>query len=111
MDEFQLISKLDNLPRLINEAGIEWADAKEMSDLMEDMKKSILAKIKNEKEGGEQSRERQALATDSYINHIKALHLATNKTLKAKVKYEALIRQHESIRTRLSLEKAKANIV
>lgn len=70
-------------------AGEEWADAQAAADLLEETKKSVMAKLVNEAEGSVNAREYKALADPEYRRHIDGMVTARKAANKARVRYDS----------------------
>lgn len=80
----------DVLHDRIVQLGIDWADKDAAASLLEETRKSILAKLVNESFGKSMAeRESHALADGSYVDHIRSMVKARHVALEAKVKYDS----------------------
>ena len=73
----------------ILKAGEEWADLDAAATLLEETRKSVIAKIVNESEGSIAAREYKALADQDYKNHIESMTKARKAANKARVRYDS----------------------
>jgi len=106
-----LEKQLDSLPKQINDAGQEWAEANFLYEQMDELKKHVLASLKDECDGSDAARERVALASEAYKKHINAMCEAHKNALIKKIRYDALCKKFDATRTLVSLEKQKINMV
>ena len=111
---------LEDIVEAQEEAGRKWADAKQISTRMEELKKTLLAKLMNdigrryETTGTkitESKLEREALASKEYIDHINSYAESVGIELGARTHYEAVRNHFEARRSWVSLEKAKTQMV
>jgi hypothetical protein len=70
-------------------AGEEWADLDAAASLLEETKKSVMAKLINEAEGSVNAREYKALADPEYTKHVEGMVTARKQANKAKVRYDS----------------------
>lgn len=70
-------------------AGEEWADADAAASLLEEAKKSVLAKLINEAEGSVNAREYKALADPEYRKHVEGMVTARKVANKKRVRYDS----------------------
>jgi hypothetical protein len=73
----------------IIKAGEEWADMDAAATLLEETKKSVLAKLINEAEGSVNAREYKALADPEYRKHVEGMTQARKLANKARVRYDS----------------------
>ena len=111
---------LEDIVAEMEKAGEEWADAHQIARRMEEGKKTLLAKLKNEiadklDSGGfkvtDGKLERLARADDKYSEYIEAWTAAEGEALKRKTKYETIKNHFEARRSWVSLEKAKTSMI
>lgn len=93
MHDFELI------PDLIEKKGLEYAESKSFYEYLDEMKKTHLATIMNEKEGSEASREREARTDDRYTKHLQAMKIARKAMLTHEAEYKALNVEFDMQRT------------
>ena len=111
MEEIELQTKLESLPKQIFKAWESYAKERSQFEYLEDYKKPLFSMIRNEcGEMSEAKKDSIAYADQRYINHIQAKKVARELSLKAEGYVKTLTLQHESLRSIFSLEKAKANI-
>lgn len=80
--------------------GVEWAECKYASDLLEDGKKPLISKLGAESnEKSHSAKEAYAYAHDSYTDHCKLLAEANKAEAIAKVKYHSAITYADLMRT------------
>lgn len=70
-------------------AGEEWSDLDAAASLLEETKKSVMAKLINEAEGSVNAREYKALADPEYKRHVEGMVTARKAANKAKVRYDS----------------------
>lgn len=70
-------------------AGEEWSDLDAAANLLEETKKSVMAKLINEAEGSVNAREYKALADPEYRRHIEGMVTARKAANKARVRYDS----------------------
>ena len=71
-------------------AGDDWADKNAAADLLEETKKSVLAKLKNEADAkSEAARESLALCHQDYRAHLESMVEARKQANRARVRYDA----------------------
>ena len=70
-------------------AGEAWADADAAASLLEETKKSVMAKLINESEGSVNAREYKALADPEYRKHIEGMVTARKVANKCRVRYDS----------------------
>ena len=96
--------------------GDSWAEAKQISWRLEELKKSVLAEIMNRlgDEAAKRSEkiteaklERMAMASKEYIDHVTAMTQARSEEIKMHVRYTACLNSFEARRSVASLEKKK----
>lgn len=95
----------------IVKAGEEWADAEAAADLLEETKKSVLAKLMNEaphtSQGG---KEMQALADPKYGEFVAGMVAARKTANKARVRYDGAKMLAELRRSQESTRRAEMQI-
>ena len=91
--------------------GLEWADADAVLSQFEDLKKVVLSDalpkdsaLNPKRTQGE--REAEALRSEEYKNHLRALYEAKRRSNAAKVRYSAAQAKLDAIRTILSNKRA-----
>jgi hypothetical protein len=86
------MSKLDSdraYEALIS-SGEDWADKDAAANLLEETRKSVLAKLKNESEAkSDAARESEALTKQEYHVHVEAMIEARRQANRARVKYDS----------------------
>jgi hypothetical protein len=70
-------------------AGEDWADKQAAADLLEETRKSVLAKLINEAEGSVNAREYKALADPEYKTFVEGMVTARKAANKARVRYDS----------------------
>jgi hypothetical protein len=80
----------DKVMHKVEQLGLDWADKKAAADEFEETKKSLLARIAtNSGESSEAAKERYALASGEYEEHILNMVQAKREANRAKVKYDS----------------------
>lgn len=79
----------DKLHHRMVKLGEAWAEANAAADLLEESRKSVLAELAQQASGGVAERERTALASDTYRDHINAMCEARKQANLAMVHYRA----------------------
>lgn len=100
----------DKIYAKLIESGEEWADKDSAANLLEETKKTVLAKIMFTLDGSQAAREMVALATDDYERHLRSMIDARREANKAKVRYDAIKTLAELRRSQESTRRAEANI-
>ena len=112
MTEESFQEKFEKVVIGIEKAGYDYAEKKAQSWQMQELRKVVLAKemskcdVKSSVE-----KERLALVSEEYQNHILGTSQAIHEELKAKAKCEKLSNQFEAYRSLCSLEKKQMNIL
>jgi hypothetical protein len=70
-------------------AGEDWSDLDAAANLLEETKKSVMAKLINEAEGPVNAREYKALADPEYTKHVVGMVTARKAANKARVRYDS----------------------
>lgn len=92
-------------------AGEEWADMDAAASLLEETKKSLLAKLMMEAEGTSAAqREMYALADPEYRKHVEGMVSARKAANKAKVRYDSAKVLAELRRSQEATRRAEASI-
>ena len=95
----------------LERAGLYWADADAAASMYEESKKSVLADLMNETNGGTNvERERHALASRVFKEHVEKMVAARKEANRAKVRYDALRVLAEMRRTEESTRRAEASL-
>jgi len=95
----------------IVKAGEEWADAEAAADLLEETKKSVLAKLMNEAGHASMAgKEMQALADAKYTEFVKGMVAARKTANKARVRYDSAKVLAELRRSQESTKRAEMQI-
>ena len=95
----------------LSEAGEYWADCQAAAEMYEENKKTVLAQLMNDLDGSTNAeRERQALASWLYVEHLEAMVGARKEAYKARVRYDSLKVLAEMRRTQESTRRAEANL-
>lgn len=95
------------LSRWLVELGTDWAEKKHASDLLEDARKPLLAKLGAQcSKDAQSARDAYALAHPDYEGHCKAIADAAREAAIAKIKYEAALNYIELLRTASANERA-----
>lgn len=92
-------------------AGETWADADAAATLLEETKKSVLAKLMNEADASSiAAKEMYALADPEYRKHVEGMVSARKQATKAKVRYDSARVLAELRRSQEATRRAEANI-
>lgn len=92
-------------------AGEEWADKDAAATLLEETRKSVLAKIKNESgEKSDAAKETIALCAGEYLAHVESMVEARRVANKARVRYDSAKTLAELRRSEEATRRAEANI-
>jgi hypothetical protein len=86
------MSKLDSdrAYEALVSAGEDWADKDAAANLLEETRKSVLAKLKNESDAkSDAARESEALMKQEYRVHVEAMIEARRQANRARVKYDS----------------------
>jgi hypothetical protein len=89
------------------DAGADWSDKDAAANLLEETKKSVLAQIASSVVGTNADRERHALATQEYQDHVKAMVDARKEANKARAQYDSIRTYIELVRTVESTKRAE----
>lgn len=93
------------------DAGETWADAEAAADLLEETRKSVLAKLINEAEAGSMAaKESLALADPTYRQFIEGMVQARKAANKARVRYDSAKVLAELRRSQESTRRAEMNL-
>lgn len=89
-------------------SGDDWADKDAAANLLEETKKSVLSKIKNETDAkSDASKETIALCHPEYLKHIETMVEARRIANKAKVRYDSAKTLAEMRRSEESTRRAE----
>lgn len=89
-------------------SGDDWADKDAAASLLEETKKSVLAKLKNEADAKtDAARESLALCHADYKAHLDAMTEARRAAIKARVRYDAAKTLAEMRRSEESTRRAE----
>lgn len=92
-------------------AGEEWAEMEAAASLLEETRKSVLAKAMQDAEGTTiASREMNALASDTYADFVNGMVNARKAATKAKVRYDSAKVLAELRRSQESTRRAEMTI-
>lgn len=92
-------------------AGEQWADADAAATLLEETKKSVLAKLMNESDASSiAAKEMYALADPEYRKHLEGMVTARKAATKAKVRYDSAKVLAELRRSQESTRRAEMSI-
>lgn len=91
--------------------GNDWADKNAAADLLEETRKSVLAKFKNaSSEKSDAARESVALCHPEYLEHIRLTNEARKEANKARVRYDSAKTLAEMRRSEESTRRAEMNL-
>lgn len=92
-------------------SGEDWADKDAAATLLEETKKSVLAKLKNESgEKTDAAKETVALCHPDYHQHLEIMVEARRQANRAKVKYDSAKTLAEMRRSEESTRRAEMNL-
>jgi hypothetical protein len=92
-------------------AGEDWADAEAAASLLEETKRSVLARLKNEcPAASDAAKEMYALAEPDYKKHIGDMIAARRAANKARVRYDSSKILAELRRSEESTRRAEMNL-
>ena len=103
-------SAFERLVKQINDAGMEWVEAKLKADQLEADQKPFLSAIKNSIDDGDTSEaklDRLALGSKEYRAYAASVCTAQAEMLRKKVRYESFQSLFEAKRSQGALERAK----
>ena len=101
----------DKLRERLEELGTDWADKKAAAESFEETKKVMLARLmKASDESTAAGKEREALASQDYEEHIKIMINARKEADKAKVRYECAKVYIEMLRSLESTKRAEMQL-
>jgi hypothetical protein len=104
------INALEIHERLVK-LGTEWAECKYASDLLDDSRRPLLAKLGAESgEKSQNAREAYALSHQDYAEHCKAIAEAAKRTAIAKIKYESALNYVELLRTQAANDRHASKV-
>lgn len=92
------------------QAGEAWADAEAAASILEETRKSVLAKLINEAEGSVNAREYKALADAEYKAFVDGMVKARKAANKARVRYDSAKVLAELRRSQEATRRAEASI-
>ena len=96
----------------MEKVGTEYAEAKAQSWQLQEMRKVMLAKLqKNILTGSEAAKEKEALRSCQYEQHINGTKEAISKELTSRAKYEKLKATYEALRSLCAQETAKIKLL
>jgi hypothetical protein len=97
--------------RRLNDSGDEWVDKNAAAEILEEMKKTVLAEMMCAySEGSFAIREKRALAESAYKLHLTNMVAARKEANRARVRYDSVRVLAEMRRTQESTRRAEANI-
>lgn len=97
----------EKLAHELSRRGLIWADANAAAELLEEVKKSLLSKVKLGCEGKSMDeRETKALASDEYMKHLNVMVAARRDANIARVRYDVYKTYVELTRSRIATERA-----
>jgi len=100
----------DQIFHALVKAGEEWSDADAAASLLEETRKSVLAKLMNEADGSVAAREMQALASEQYTTFVAGMIKARAASNKARVRYDSAKTLSELRRSEESTRRAEMNL-
>jgi len=101
----------DRIYAQLSEAGEAWADADAAASLLEETRKSVLAKLMLEASvTSAAAKEMVALADESYTKHVEGMVSARKAAHKARVRYDCARVLAEMRRSEESTRRAEMNL-
>jgi hypothetical protein len=100
----------DKIYEQLVRAGEEWADLDAAATLLEETRKSVVAKIVNDGEGSIAGREYKALADPEYKRHVESMVAARKIANRARVRYDSARTLAELRRSEESTRRAEMGI-
>jgi len=100
----------DQIHDRLVKAGEDWAELDYAASLLEETKKTVLAKLMNEATGGVSAREVESLSDPAYEEHIRSMVKARKEANRAKVKYDSAKAWCELVRTQEATRRAEMSI-
>ena len=111
-ESIDFLSKMTEVCQLIEELGLQYAEAKGTSWHMQEMRRVMLAHEMAQYDNLPVSqREIKALISDAYKTHLDGTRHAIQREHELKAKLERYQAQFEAYRSLCSLEKAKMNLI
>ena len=108
--EKQLLNS-DRAYRDLLQSGEEWADKEAAASLLEESRKSVLAKLKNEADAKtDAAKETLALCHPDYQEHVRVMVEARRQAIRAKVRYDSAKTLAELRRSEESTRRAEMGI-
>jgi len=109
---------LEELTLEIEKKGKIWVGAKQVAERLDDLKKTVLAKVQTDLELrsngtkiSESKLERLALASQEYQQHIIDMCAAKKNEREAFIEYEAYKNLFEATRSTMAMERARMNLI
>lgn len=101
----------DKMYERIVQAGEQWADAEAAASLLEETRKSVLAKLMSEADSPTNAgKEMQALASDDYADFVDGMVKARAMANKARVRYDSAKILSELRRSQESTKRAEMGL-
>jgi hypothetical protein len=99
---------IDEAAQKLSRLGVDWADKRAAARLLEETRKSQLARImRNCAEGSQAAKETFALSTIEYQEHVEAMIEAGKQMDKARVAYESMRVWCDLYRTERATQRAE----
>jgi len=111
MEQYQIEKKLQEAVTNIEKFGAEYAKAKGISYQMQKMREVVLAMEMKNHLGTNVQKDMEAKASLKYIKHLDGTRIAIEDEQRLKAQYTRWNAQFETLRSLLSLEKAKSRMV
>lgn len=99
MEITEVRRRLEELPDVIYDKEVDMVKAKSLNSYLNDMKKVVLSRLKQNYTGSNPERESQALASDDYEIHVKAMYEADRKAGQKTAEYNLAVNQYEAARS------------
>uniref|UniRef100_A0A6M3L7F2 Uncharacterized protein n=1 Tax=viral metagenome TaxID=1070528 RepID=A0A6M3L7F2_9ZZZZ len=99
MEIIHIRQRLEELPDEIEKAELTYVEAKATLEYMENMKRHVLAYLKEKQEGSNPERESKALASQEYKNHLTGIMESARQTGAFGAQYHKLQNEFEAMRS------------
>jgi len=95
----------DNVYERLSKLGEEWAAANEQAELLEELRKTVIAQLGTEIDGSQAAKEQYALRNDKYDKHIRGMVAARKDANVKRVRYDSARVSVDVWRTRAASER------
>ena len=103
--------QFEEIPKALRESGEKYAELLSAYEFLDSMTKNQKARLMNDWEGTESSRERFAYSHPDYVLHLERVKLARHEALKMKSYIDSLNALFELCRSKSATERAKLNLI